>query len=150
VNSEGVNHEREENRDGMMAGCGVVVLSAAVPMRAAQMPKPQAATETMKASDMQAKCQAMMAEHDKLMADMRVADQRIDGLVVKMNTAPDMEKMAATATVVTAMVTESRTMRDRMMKRQQDMMAHMMEHMQAGMATMAMCPMMTPAGDTKH
>ena len=104
---------------------------------------------------MEAKCQAMMAEHEKMMADMKAADQRLDGLVATMNTASGMEKMAATAAVVTEMVTQRRTMRDGMMKMQEDMMAHMMEHMQAGKDSMAMCPMMKmmkskPMGGMKH
>ena len=136
----------------MMAGCAAVVMSA-VPGLAAQMPqKPQpAATDKMKPpSDMEAKCQAMMAERDKMMTDMKATDQRLDDLVATMNTASGMEKMAATATVVTEMVTQRRTMRDGMMKMQQDMMAHMMEHMQAGKDSMAMCPMMKQMGDMKH
>ena len=91
---------------------------------------------------MAATCQAMMAEHEKMMADMKAADQRLDDLVAKMNAASGMDKTAATATVVTEMVTQDRTMRDGMMKMQQDMMSHMMEHMQAGKDSMASCPMM--------
>ena len=67
-----------------------------------------------------------------------------------MNTAAGMEKMAATANVVTEMVTERRTMRDGMMKMQHGMMGHMMEHMQAGKDSMAMCPMMKQMGGMKH
>jgi hypothetical protein len=41
-----------------------------------------AATASAKpASDMDAKCHAMMAEHDKMMADLKAADQRLDDLV---------------------------------------------------------------------
>jgi acyl CoA:acetate/3-ketoacid CoA transferase alpha subunit len=61
-----------------------------------------------------------------------------------------MEKTAATANVVSEMVTQHRTMRDGMMKMQEGMMSHMMEHMQAGAASMAMCPMMKQMGDMKH
>ena len=128
----------------MMAGCAAVVISA-VPGLAAQTPQePQhAATDKAKPpSGMEAKCQAMMAEREKMMADMKAADQRLDDLVATMNTASGTEKPAATAAVVTEMVTQRRTMRDGMMKMQQDMMGHMMEHMQAGKDSMAMCPMM--------
>ena len=98
---------------------------------------------------MDAKCQAMMAEHEKMMADMKAADQRLDDLVATMNTASGTEKMAATATVVTEKVTQDRTMRDGMMKMQHDMMGHMMEHMQAGKESMASCPMMKQMGSMK-
>ena len=134
----------------MIAGCAAVVTSA-VPGLAAQVPQePQhAATDKVK-PPMAAKCQAMMAEREKMMTDMKAADQRLDDLVAKMNTASGMEKMAATATVVTEIVTLRRTMRDGMMKMQQGMMGHMMEHMQAGKDPMAMCPMMKQMGDMKH
>jgi hypothetical protein len=80
---------------------------------------------------------------------MKAADQRLDELVATMNTASGMEKMTATAAVVTEMVTQRRTMREGMMKMQEGMMSHMMEHMQAGAASMAMCPMMKQMGGMK-
>jgi hypothetical protein len=58
--------------------------------------------------------------------------------------------MAATANVVTEMVTERWTMRDGMMNMQDGMMSHTMEHMQAGTGSMAMCPMMTQPGGMKR
>jgi len=137
----------------MMAGCAAVAISA-VPGLAAQTPHEQhAATAKAKPpAGMEAKCQAMMAEREKMMADVKAADQRLDSLVATMNAASGMEKMAATATVVTEMVTERRTMREGMMKMQQGMMSHMMEHMQEGKESMAMCPMMKskPMGGMKH
>ena len=135
----------------MMAGCAAVVISA-VPALAAQTPQEHqhAATDKVKpASSMTAKCQAMMAEREKMMTDVKAADQRLDDLVVKMNTASGMEKVAATATVVTEIVTQRRTMHDGMMKMHHGMMAHMMEHMQAGKDSMAMCPMMKQMGGMK-
>jgi hypothetical protein len=84
-----------------------------------------------------------------MMTAMKAADQRLDDLVAKMNTAAGMEKMTATANVVSEMVTERRTMRDGMMKMQEGMMSHMMEHMQAGSGSMAMCPMMKQMGGKK-
>lgn len=136
----------------MMAGCAAVVILA-VPGLAAQTPhSPQhAATDKVKPpSGMAAQCQAMMAEREKMMTDMKAADRRLDDLVAKMNAASGMEKMAATATVVTEVVTQRRTMREGMMKMQQGMMGHMMEHTQAGKDSMATCPMMKQMGDMKH
>ena len=135
----------------IVAGCAAVVISA-VPGVAAQTPPAHqhaAAAKAKPASAMDAKCQAMMAEHEKMMADMKAADQRLDGLVATMNTASGAEKMAATATVVTEKVTQDRTMRDGTMKMQHDMMGHMMEHMQAGKESMASCPMMKQMGSMK-
>jgi hypothetical protein len=131
----------------MMAGCAAVVISAAPGLAAQTLQAHQhEATDKVKpGSDMEAKCQAMMAEKEKMMADMKAADQRLDDLVATMNTASGMDKMAATAAVVTEMVTQHRTMRDGMMKMQDDMTAHM----QVGSASMAMCPTMKQTGATK-
>lgn len=136
----------------VMAGCAAVIISA-VPGPAAQMshmPQHAAMDKMNPPSGMEAKCQAMMAEREKMMTDMKAADQRLDGLVARMNTTSGTEKMTATAAVVTEMVTEQRTARDGMMKMHQDMMSHMMEHMQAGKDSMAMCPMMKQMGGMKH
>lgn len=134
----------------VLAGCAAVVMSAA-PATAGmpQMTKP-AAAQAKPDPAMEAKCQAMMAEHEKMMADMKVADQRLDGLVAKMNAAPGMDQVGATALVVTEMVAQQRTMRDAMMKGNHDMMTHMMDHMQAGKDSMASCPMMKMMGGIKH
>ena len=141
----------------VMVGCTAVLLSAASGLAAQTPPNPHhAATAKAKvpSADMEAKCQAMMAERDKMMADMKAADQRLDDLVAKMNAASGSDKEAAIAAVVTEMVTQRRTMREGMMTMQHDMMGHMMEHMQAGKDSMAMCPMMKMGdmkmGDMKH
>ena len=140
----------------IVAGCAAVLISA-MPSLAGQTPQgpPKAATAKAKPqagmpTDMAAKCQAMMADHEKMMTEMKAADQRLDDLVSKMNAASSGVKADATAAVVTEMVTQRRTMRDGMMKMQHDMMGHMMEHMQAGKDSMAMCPMMKPMGDMKQ
>lgn len=127
----------------MMAACAVVVMSA-VPGVAAQTPQehqhPAPAAGTP-AAGMAARCQAMMAAHEKMMTDQKAADQRLDALVATMNAAPGTRKTAATAAVVTEMVTQNRAMRAGMMKMHQDMGSHTAEHMQAGKDSMAMCPM---------
>ena len=135
----------------MVAGCAVIVVSAATGLAAQTPPEHQhAATDQVKpASGMGAKCQAMMADREKMMTAMKAADQRLGELVATMNAAAGMEKMAATANVVTEMVTERRTMRDGMMKMQDGMMSHMSEHTQAGTGSMAMCPMMKHTGNMK-
>ena len=134
----------------MMAGCAAVVI-VAVPRVAAQTAHEQhaATAEVKPPSAMEAKCQAMMAEKEKMMADMKAADQRLDALVATMNTASGTDKMAAITAVVSEMATQRRTMRDGMMKMQEGMMSHMMEHMQAGTGSMAMCPMMKQMGAMK-
>ena len=136
----------------MAAGCAAVVLSA-LPGLAAQTPQEHqhaAAAQAKPQASMAAKCQAMMADHEKMMAEMKAADQRLDDLVAKMNAAPGLAKADATAAVVTEMVAQRRTMGDGMMKMHEGMMSHMMEHMQTGKESMAMCPMMKQMTGMKH
>ena len=136
----------------MLAGCAVFVLLAVPELVAQTRQEPHhPATDTAQPpSGMAAKDQAMMADREKMMSAMKAADQRLDELVAKMNTASGMEKTAATAAVVTEMVTQRRTMREGMMTMQDGMMSHMMEHMQAGTGSMAMCPMMKHTGGMKR
>jgi hypothetical protein len=139
----------------ILAGFAAVVMSA-IPGLARQMPQapPQATMAKATppsgmAADMAAKCQAMMADHEKMMADMKAADERLDVLVATMNAASGLEKADATAAVVGEMVAQRRAMRDGMMKMEHEMMAHMMEHVQAGKDSMAACPMMKAMGGTE-
>ena len=135
----------------VVAGCVAAVISMAPGLTAqAHDPQHAAADKAKPATGMAAKDHAMMAEHGKMMADMKAADQRLNDLVTRMNSASGAEKTTATATVVTEMVAQSRTMREGMMKMQQGMMPHMMEHMQEGKDSMAMCPMMKQMGAMKH
>ena len=134
------------------ASCAALVIVASPGLSAQASHEQHAATAKAKpASGMAAKDHAMMAEKEKMMADMKAADQRLDDLVATMNAASGAEKTAATAIVVTEMVTQRRAMQAGMMKMQEGMMSHMMEHMQAGKESMAMCPMMKskPMGDMK-
>jgi hypothetical protein len=132
----------------MVAGCATVALLA-VSALLAQTPsaRQHAAKPTVA---MEARCQAMMAEHVKTMAETKAADQRLEVLVGAMNAASGQTKADATAAVVNELVTQRRTMRDGMMKMQQDAMSHMMGHMQAGKGSMDMCPMMKQMDDMKH
>jgi len=133
----------------VMAGCAAVVISAAPGFAQAHDPQHAAADKAKPASGMAAKDHAMMAEREKMMADMKAADQRLTDLVAKMNAASGMNQVTVTAATVTEMVAQNRTMHANMMKMQQGMMPHMMEHMKEGNDSMAMCPMMKPMGDMK-
>jgi hypothetical protein len=137
---------------GIVVGCAAVVISAVPGLagQAPQTPKPMAMAKATPEPGMAAKCQAMMADHEKMMTEMKAADQRLDALVAKMNAVSGMEKADATAAVVSEIVAQRLAMRDGMMKMEHGMMTHMMEHMQAGKDSMAMCPMMKPMGGMKH
>lgn len=106
-------------------------------------------TPAKPSADMSAKCKAMMAQHEKMMAEMKAADQRLDELVTKMNATSGQAKVDATAATVAEIVAQRKTMRTGMMGMHEGMMGHMMEHMQAGPQSMAMCPMMKMGG-MKH
>ena len=141
---------------GIVAVCAAVMMWA-LPGAAGQMGQGTGHAATAKAkpqagmpADMTAKCQAMMADHEKMMTEMKAADTRLDDLVAKMNAAAGAEKAGATAAVVNEMVTQRRTMRDGLMTMQHGAMGHMMEHTQAGKDSMAMCPMMKQMGGMKH
>lgn len=97
-------------------------------------------------SEMAARCKEMMDAREKMMTEMKAADERLDGLVTKMNAASGEQKTDAIAATVTELVAQRRTMRERMAGMQQRMMAHMGEHMQAGPQSMAACPMMKMGG----
>lgn len=134
----------------IVAGCAVA-LAASMPSLAGQptqapKPKPMAMSKATPEAGMAAKCQAMMAGQQKMMAEMKAADARLDTLVKKMNGSAGMDRAEATTAVVNEMVTQRRTMRDGAMKMQHEMMTHMMEHMQAGKDSMATCPMMKQMG----
>ena len=137
----------------VVVSCAALVIVAS-PARVAAQTAPEhqhAAVDKAKPqSGMAAKDHAMMAEREKMMAEMTAADQRLDGLVATMNAASGADKTTATAAVVTTMIAQQRTMRNGMMKMQEGMMGHMMEHMQEGKDSMAMCPMMKPTGGMKH
>jgi hypothetical protein len=140
------------NRFAIAAGFAAVVMSV-TPGLAGQMPQGAghaAMAQAKPDAGMAAKCQAMMADREKMMTEMKAADQRLDDLVAKMNAASGMEKAEATAVVVNEMIAQRKAMQDGMMKMQQGMMGHMMEHMQAGKDSMAMCPMMKQMGDMKR
>jgi septal ring factor EnvC (AmiA/AmiB activator) len=89
-----------------------------------------------------ASCEAMMAQHQKMMEEMKAMDARLEGLVQKMNAAQGQAKTDATAATVTELVQQRRTMHERMMTMHQGMMGHMMGHMAEGKESMAACPMM--------
>lgn len=112
----------------------------------AQDPQRQQQAPAKPSTAMSAKCKAMMADHEKMMTDVKAADQRLDDLVAKMNAATGQGKVDATTAAVTEIVAQRKSMRDRMMEMHQGMMTHMMEHMQAGPDSMAMCPMMKMGG----
>ena len=125
----------------LMAG-SVLVLALAVGAQGQepQHQHPQAPAQAP--ADMAAKCKAMMADHQKMMADMKAADQKLDGLVTAMNAASGPAKVDAVAAAVTEIVAQRKAMHGGMMGMHQKMAGHMMEHMQAGPNSMAMCPMM--------
>ncbi len=131
-------------RNVVLVAVGLVSVSAlaAQTTQTPPMPQHQMADHMQMSPEMAKKCQARMAEHDKMTADMKAADQKLDALVTTMNSATPSDKPAATALVVTEIVAQRHAMHAGMMNMHQGMMSHMMEHMAEGKDSMAMCPMM--------
>lgn len=125
----------------MMMAAAVVSVASGL---AAQAPTPaqHQMDQMKKPGDMSPKCRAMMAEHEKVAADTKAADEKLNGLVATMNSASPADKPAAIAVAVTELVSQRQTMYASAMKMQQGMMSHMMEHMADGKESMALCPMM--------
>jgi hypothetical protein len=72
---------------------------------------------------------AMMAERQKMMADMKAVDQKLNELVARMKSAQGETKVDAIAAVVQELVAQHTRMRDRMMTMQGGMMDGMMSMM---------------------
>ena len=103
-------------------------------------PQPGHKMGSMKMNESQAG--SMMADRQQMMADMKAMDQKLDGLVAKMNAAKGTDKVDAVAAAVSELVAQRTQMRTRMMSMQDGMMGHMMDHMQMGAQSMGNCPMM--------
>ena len=91
---------------------------------------------------MMERCQAMKAQKQKMMEDMKAQDAELTELVAKMNSAPVDKKMNLMAAVITRMVKQQTAMHARKAKMEEEMMQHMMQHMQMGKESISQCPMM--------
>ena len=112
------------------------------PQPGTQTQRPQArAGET--GQQMPEMCRQMMARHEKMMAEMKEAQARLDQKVSAMNAATGNAKVDAMAAVINELVSQRKQMHSMMPQMPQDMMAHMGSHMQRGGAqSMSQCPMM--------
>ncbi|MBI2189038.1 MAG: hypothetical protein HYU37_18220 [Acidobacteria bacterium] len=89
------------------------VSSAAAQNRQAQPPASSAESQSM---------QDMMKMPERMMAEMKAADSKLDALVRDMNAATGNAKVDATAAVVTELVRQNRSMHERMGQMHQQMM----------------------------
>jgi len=67
----------------------------------------------------------MMAMHEKMLAEMKASDVKLDAVIAKMNTATGAAKVDAVAEALTAMVAQHKSMRDGMLQMQNQMMIQM-------------------------
>ena len=96
---------------------------------------------------MKERCQEMKTKKEQMMAEMKAQDAELTARVARMNNAPENEKPALMAAIVTTML-EQRIARDaHKAKMEEEMMKHMMQHMQMGKESMAQCPMMKGMGE---
>lgn len=113
------------------------------PFQKATAPKAQGQRiQGMMGGSMMACCRDMMQQRQRMQADMKAMDEKLDGLVATMNSATGSEKMDAIAAVINVLVTQRKAMQEKMSSMQMGMMQHTMQHMQMGKQSMTMCPMM--------
>jgi hypothetical protein len=98
--------------------------------------------KTMMEGKMMERCQAMMEQKQKMMAEMKAQDTELTAEVAKMNNAPDDKKVGLMAAILSQMVEQRTAMNARMAKMQEEMMKHMGQHMQMGKESLSQCPMM--------
>jgi hypothetical protein len=70
----------------------------------------------------------MMADHQKMMADMKASQKKLDDLIAAMNQATGDEKVTKLAAVVSELVAQHREMCGRMMSGNMMMPMSMMQH----------------------
>ena len=97
--------------------------------------------------------QNMMAMRQKMMADDKAADSRLQPLIEKMNAAKGEAKVDAMAAVLTELIRQRTGTREQMGQLSQMMMPNMMGMMMQGMTAdmrkwAAQCPMMKGFGET--
>ena len=96
---------------------------------------------------MKESCQEMKAKKEKMRAEMKAQDAELTAQVARMNNAPENEKPALMAALITQLA-EQRVTRDaRRARMEEAMMQHMMQQMQMGRDSMDQCPMMKGMGD---
>ncbi len=92
------------------------------------------------------RCEEMMEQKHKMMADMKAQDTELTAQVARMNSASDDKKIELMAAVVTQMAEQRTAISARMEKGHDEMMKHMSEHMNMGDGSMSQCPMMKDMG----
>jgi len=90
-------------------------------------------TQVKEGSPKMEDCQAMMADRERMMSEMRSADAKLDELIAAMNASKGEAKVEALARVVTEMAEQRKKTMSNMMSMQPKMMEHMMQHMGKGM-----------------
>jgi hypothetical protein len=99
-------------------------------------------------------CQAMTAEKQKLMADLKAQDAELTKQVARMNSAPANRKVDRMAAIITRMVTQRTVMNARQGTLQEGMMQHMVQHIQMGKESLSQCGAMCadpkPASRREH
>jgi hypothetical protein len=97
-------------------------------------------------------CQKMMERHEAMREKMAERDERLQGLVDRMNAATGEAKIEAMSDVINELAAQRRQMHEMMMKMGPMMMRHMMEHMHPEMMQemMRQCPMMKEMEKNDH
>ncbi len=110
---------------------------SAMKMKAAQKTKAGSMQDPMMKH-----CMMMMLKNQKMAADLKEQDTKLDDLFTKVSAAPEAEKVEALSAVVQEMIVQRKAERSKMASMHSEMMTHMMEHMEMGKKSMMKCPMM--------
>jgi hypothetical protein len=120
----------------------VLALATLLPLSAAPNADKMPMMDKMSDGKMAEHCKDMMKQKKTMAAEMKADDDALATQVSSMNSAPQADKLALLAAVVTKMSDQRVAMNASHAKMEESMMTHMMEHMQQGPTSMAGCPMM--------
>ena len=98
--------------------------------------------DAMKDTVRMSRCQDVQFESDRLGIEEKAQDEALTAQAVFLNKAPDEQKVALMAGLLTRMIEQQVGMREQRARLRNSMMAHMIDHMGMGQAAMAECPMM--------
>jgi hypothetical protein len=118
--------KNKTNRSLLIGSILTVALAVAIGSPVLSQSARPAEGKAMMEGKMMEHCRALMAEKQKLLADMKAQDAELTKEVAQMNSAPVDKKMNLMAAVITRMVEQRTSMNLRMEKMQEAMMQHMM------------------------
>ena len=91
---------------------------------------------------MMSKCQVIREKSDQLNSEIKSMDDKLDELVVKMNSATSIEKLDAAVAVINETTRQRRVLQTKNTTFNSAVRIHIMEHMAGSKQLMKMCPLL--------